>query len=71
MNKNLHASIKVLSGFCVNIAAGWFGVAFITPNFTHIPSLGIILTLTEYVLFGILFLVAAFFLEKKILYDKQ
>lgn len=55
---------KVLSGFFVNLAAGWFGVIFIAPTFMNNPIWPIVLT-TD--IFGvILSLILAVALEKKL-----
>ncbi len=39
--RNTHnlAWLKVLSALAVNLAAGWFGAAFIAPNFVSLNNL--------------------------------
>lgn len=58
--------LRALSGVLGNLSAGWFGVAFITPNFVDIHTLQAIITLTKDMLFGILFLLATTIVERSI-----
>lgn len=67
MKKRYIPWIKALSAISSNIAAGWFGVTFITPNFTDIFRIEGIVTLTQDILLGILFLIATVLLERLLL----
>lgn len=56
--------LRVLSGLLINLAAGWFGISFITPTFEHITSFAIFFTLIKDIVFGILCLIAAAKIEQ-------
>lgn len=56
--------LRVLSGLLVNLGAGWFGVAFITPNFADISSLMVFFTLIKDIVFGIICLYTAARIEE-------
>lgn len=60
------ASLRALSGLSINLSAGWFALAFITPNIVDISGALDILRLTYDLLFGILFLVITIFIEFKL-----
>ena len=63
MSKNKIAGMKVLSALCINLAAGWLGVAFITPVSTVSTNIAVIL-LTRDILFSIVLLSSAFIIER-------
>lgn len=56
--------IKALAGLCINLSAGWFGLAIITPNFSELSETEALLVLTRDVFFGILFLYLTVKLEE-------
>lgn len=57
MKRKYRPWLKSLSGVFQGLSAGWFGLAFVTPNSTKIDTLENILALTLDILFGMLFLV--------------
>lgn len=67
MNKRLRKAIlRALSGLCINLSAGWFALAFITPNITAVSNTDDVLRLIYDVLFGILFLGLTVYIEFKL-----
>jgi len=67
MNEKLRKAIlSALSGLCINLSAGWFAFAFITPNITNIINFDNVLRLIYDVLFGILFLGLTIYIEFKV-----
>lgn len=65
MKKNIQAWQKTISGLSINISAGWFGLAFLTPNFTDLLKPENTSILIRDIFFGIVFLILTFFLERK------
>lgn len=66
MNKRYKkAWLRMLAGVCGNITAGWFGLAFITPNFVNLSNTDGVIVLTRDVLLGIVFLLIGVLLERK------
>ncbi|MEK9143389.1 MAG: hypothetical protein AAB481_02060 [Patescibacteria group bacterium] len=59
--------LSILSELFVNLSAGYFGVAFITPSFSRKRKWARIGILFNYVAYGMLFLVMAFVFRKAIL----
>jgi|GEM_PF-4270399 len=55
--------LRSLSALSVNMAAAWFGLAFITPTFISVTALITILALTRDIGFGMLFLLISVQLE--------
>lgn len=55
--------LRVLSGLLTNLAAAWFGVAFITPILANVSPPLFIFTLTKEIIFGTMFLLAAVKIE--------
>ena len=66
-SKNKKSWSKVLSGLSINLAAVWFGAAFISPNFGSISDKNALLLLTGDILLGIFCLVVSYKLEKILL----
>lgn len=58
--------LRALSGLSINIAAAWFVLAFITPNYVDITKPEGLLTLTRDVLSGILFLLTSVMIEREL-----
>ncbi len=58
--------LKSVAGLYVNLSAGWFGLAFITPNFVDINTSETLLRLTKDIGFGILFLMLSAMVEEQI-----
>ncbi|OGK09341.1 hypothetical protein A2767_03860 [Candidatus Roizmanbacteria bacterium RIFCSPHIGHO2_01_FULL_35_10] len=66
MNKKLRKAIlRALAGLSINLSAGWFGAAFITPNIADISEVTNILRLIYDVFLGIIFLGITIFIENK------
>lgn len=65
--KDKIAVIRSLSGLAINLSAGWFGVAVITPNFSRIIGTKELFLLLFDIIFGILFLWFSYQLEKMLL----
>lgn len=65
--KDKIAFLKSVSGLTVNLSAGWFGVALITPNFSVIAGTKELFLLLFDITFGILFLWFSYKLEKMLL----
>lgn len=57
--------LRVISGICGNIAAGWFGVILIVPGFSWPESFADWVILTRVIAFGIVFVLLAYFFERK------
>lgn len=55
--------LRVLSGLFVNLGAGWFGLAFITPNLTSLSQEMLFFTLIKDIAYGILCLLIAAAIE--------
>lgn len=55
--------LRVLSGLFVNLGAGWFGLAFITPNFINLSQAVLFFTLIRDIVSGILCLLIAVAIE--------
>ncbi len=66
MNRKYRPWLKSLSGLYVNLSAGFFGLAFITPNFIDIGTGEGLLRLTKDIGFGILFLLLSGMIEEQI-----
>lgn len=64
--KDRKAFSRILSGLCINLSAGWYGVVLIAPNFWPVGEFKNALVLTYDVLSGTLFLYFAFILERKL-----
>lgn len=64
--KDKKALLKVFSGICGNLAAGWFGLILIAPGFFWPENFSDWFNLTRSVLLGIVFLVSAYLFERKI-----
>lgn len=58
--------LRAFSGLFINISAGWFGLAFITPNVTNIRTGEAILVLIGDVFYGILFLLVVVEIEQSL-----
>ena len=58
--------LRALSALFGNLSAGWFGVAFITPNFADIASLAGAIVLTGDIFLGILLLLVVVRIEKEL-----
>lgn len=56
--------LKALSAVFSNLAAAWFGLAFITPTFIHIATITAIFVLIRDIIFGIVFLVFTALIEE-------
>lgn len=56
--------LRAFSGLFTNLAAAWFAVAFITPNFTNSFSSFLLVALTKDIAFGIICLVATVKIEE-------
>lgn len=54
---------NIVSDLFVNLSAGWFGAAFITPNFSQAKRSNKFLLLTVNITLGIFCLVVAYFLK--------
>jgi len=65
--KEKMAIMKTLSNLSVNLSAGWFGAAFITPNFSQIIGIKEFFLLLLDIAFGILFLWFCYKLERSLL----
>lgn len=59
--------LSILSELFVNLSAGYFGVAFITPSFSRKRKWARIGVLFNYVVYGMLLLVMAFVFRKAML----
>jgi len=66
--KDKIALLKSLSGLTINLSAGWFGLALITPNFSVVAGIKELSLLLYDVTFGILFLWFSYKLEKMLKY---
>ncbi|OGD59280.1 hypothetical protein A3I57_01945 [Candidatus Beckwithbacteria bacterium RIFCSPLOWO2_02_FULL_47_23] len=64
LKKDKSSLLKVLSGICGNLSAGWFGIILITPGFEIAFNSNYWAILTQSIGFGILFLWLAFELER-------
>ena len=53
--KDRKAGLKVVSGFSINLAAVWFGAAFISPNFGEISDPNAVWLLTGDIFLGIFY----------------
>ena len=60
------SALRAYSAIFSNLSAGWFGVAFITPNFIQASSIELLITLTKDLAFGILCLLATIVIEREI-----
>jgi hypothetical protein len=69
MDRLIPPWIISVSGVCQNLSAAWFGLAFVTPNFTPVNSPEGLFLLTLYTLFGMLFLVFSVRCEQILHYD--
>lgn len=65
--KDKIALTKVLSGISGNLSAGFFGLILIAPNFLPIKEFHDVFLLTTDVIFGIVFLLIAYRLERILL----
>ncbi len=65
--KDRIAFTKTCAGIFGNLAAGWFGLVFIAPNFLPIRGYNEIFLLTGNLLWGILSLWISYRLERKLL----
>ena len=63
-NDTLQPWIKAFSSLSINFSAAWFGLAFITPNFTDVTNTDGALLLTKDIGAGIVFLLTCVYLEK-------
>lgn len=67
MNKKDKASLlKVVSGVCGNLSAGWFGLILIAPSLERLSTPEEWIALTQSLGFGILFMIFAFGLERSV-----
>lgn len=66
MSKTFLAFLKTLSAVLANLSAGWFGLAIVTPNFSSLFSQETIILLTKDISFGIVFLIAATLIERRL-----
>ena len=64
--KDTSALLKIFSGICGNMAAGWFGFILIAAGFVWPHNLTDWLNLTRSVGFGILFMYLAYFFERRL-----
>ncbi len=64
MPKKYRPWAKTISNILQNLSAGWFGLAFITPNFIQIDGTQDFFVLTLDILFGILFLLLSVKIEQ-------
>lgn len=64
MSKNTRALLRASSSVSANLAAAWFAVAFITPNFTDLKNPDAIFFLTKNILLAIVFLGITALLER-------
>jgi len=64
INRNLW--LNSISDLLINLSAGWFGVVFIAPAFSNLSLKYRIPILTGDFIMGILFLITAIGLRKKI-----
>ncbi len=55
--------LKAFSGLSINLSAGSFALAFITPNFANVNNAEAILFLIRNILFGIVFFAITVFIE--------
>ncbi len=55
--------LKAFSTLSINLSAGSFALAFITPNFANINNAGAILFLIRNIIFGIVFFAITVFIE--------
>lgn len=58
--------LRAFSGLFINFAAGYFALAFITPNFTNPATPNAFVILTWNILFGIVFLIASVKTEERL-----
>jgi len=65
--KDKLAFIKTASSISSNLAAGWFGLVFVVPNFVPFQGFREASLLTTDLLSGIVFLLASYKLEKTII----
>jgi len=66
VTKTYSAFLKMLSAVMANLSAAWFAIAFITPNFSHLSTIEIMILLTKDISFGIVFLLAATLIERQL-----
>ncbi len=59
------AGLRVLAGVCGNLAAAWFGLILLAPEFDLFSQQENLIALTRSLLFGMVFLVLAFVFEKR------
>lgn len=67
MKKDKQAFRKALAGIAGNLAAGWFGLILIAPNFLPIKGVEEIFLLTDNLFSGIVCLGIAYKLERSLL----
>lgn len=67
MEKDRKAAIKTLAGLSVNMAAAWYGLVFVSPNFWPVEGGKEIGILMFDLIFGTLCLCWSFSLERKLL----
>ena len=68
MPRKYRAVLKSLSGLCLNLSAGWFGVVFFVPNVVEISKIDSS-NLTYDISFGILCLVISIIIEYYLDYE--
>ncbi len=66
--RNKVTFIKISSNLFQNLGAGWLGLVLLGPTFSNVKDIHTILVLTLDLVFGIVFLITAFFIERQI-YD--
>jgi hypothetical protein len=62
--KDQWSLLKVVSGICGNLSAAWFGFILISPGINQLSNPADLATLTRSLIFGILFMLIAFKIER-------